>query len=107
MRFPQVNIGQRFIYKGKSFCKTGPLTASEEGSGVQRMIPKATEVTLLDAAGKPMKEIKQHYNRTEVVALCRRLKSDLIEQLVAMADEEGRLPLDQVSRLIEQQPLPE
>ena len=106
MRFPQVAIGQRFTYQGKCYTKTGPLTASEEGDGSQRMIPRAAEVTPVDAAGEPVKELKQRYKRSELEDLVKRLKSDLVEQLQEMAAEDGSLQLDQVVSLIEsQQPL--
>ncbi len=100
MRFPQVNIGQRFTYQGKPYTKTGPLTASEEGSGKQRMIPRAAEVTLLDTQGKPVKEIKQRYSRAEVSTLLQRFKADLMGRFEQMADADGKLRLDQVIEAI-------
>ncbi len=103
MRFPQVNVGQRFTYQGKPYTKTGPLTASEEGSGKQRMIPRAAEVTLLDTQGKPVKEFKQRYSRAEVRSLVQRLKTDLVARLEQIADADGGLKLDQVIELIRAQ----
>ncbi len=103
MRFPQVPIGQRFTYEGRQYTKNGPLTATEEGSGKQRMVPRSAEVTLLDTVGQPVKEIKQRYNRSEVSALIRRFKSDLVGRLQAMAAADGSLKLDQVIELIEAQ----
>ncbi|MEJ2455225.1 MAG: hypothetical protein P8103_13860 [Candidatus Thiodiazotropha sp.] len=103
MRFPQVNVGQRFTYQGKPYTKTGPLTASEEGSGKQRMIPRAAEVTLLDTQGKPVKEIKQRYSRAEVRSLVQHFKTDLVGRLEQIADDEGGLKLDQVIELIQAQ----
>lgn len=106
MRFPQVAVGQRFTYQGKCYTKTGPLTASEEGNGNQRMIPKAAEVTPVDAAGEPVKALKQRYKRSELEVLVKRFKADLVGQLQEMAAEDGSLQLDQVVGLIEsQQPL--
>jgi hypothetical protein len=101
MRFPQVPIGQRFSYQGQLYSKTGPLTASEEGSGAQRMIPRAAEVELIDTFGKPVQETKQRYNRSEVTALLKRCKADLIGALGEMAAGDGSLQLDQVVALIE------
>jgi hypothetical protein len=103
MRFPHVAIGQRFTYQGKAYTKTGPLTASEEGSGNQRMIPRAAEVTPLDAAGEPVREVKQRYTRAELETLIGRFKSDLVTQLGEMASEDGSLQLDQVVQLVESQ----
>lgn len=103
MRFPQVPIGQRFTYQDKHYTKTGPLTASEEGSGAQRMIPRSAEVALLDTAGQPVKEIKQRYSRSEVDGLMRRFKAELVDALRAMASGDGSLQLDRVIELIESQ----
>ncbi len=103
MRFPQVSIGQRFTFQDKRYTKTGPLTASEEGTGAQRMIPRATEVELIDTLGKPVKEIKQRYSRKEVTGLLLGFKADLVDSLKRMASEDGSLQLDQVLSLIETQ----
>ena len=103
MRFPQVAVGQRFNYQGKCYTKTGPLTASKEGDGNQRMIPRAAEVTPVDAAGEPVEELKQRYERSELETLLKRFKADLVAQLREMAAEDGSLQLDQVVGLIESQ----
>ena len=100
MRFPQVQIGQQFTYKDKRYTKTGPLTASEEGSGQQRMIPRAAEVTLLNAVGEPVKVIKQRYSRQEVLSALAAFKSSLAEQYRAAAVE-GGLSLEQALALLE------
>ncbi len=105
MRFPQVPIGQRFIFQGKQYTKNGPLTATEEGSGSQRMVPRSAEVTLIDSAGHPVQERKQRFNRSEVSSLIRRFKADLLGRLQEMAADDGTLQLDQVIALIESQQL--
>ena len=105
MRFPQVAVGQRFNYQGKCYTKTGPLTASEEGSGSQRMIPRAAEVTPVDAAGEPVAETKQRYRRAELDVLVNRFKSELVRRLKDAAAEDGSLQLEQVVALIESQDL--
>ncbi|MGD9164923.1 MAG: hypothetical protein PVF13_09215 [Chromatiales bacterium] len=103
MRFPQLAIGQLFTYQGKRYTKTGPLTASEEGSGAQRMIPRAAEVTLIDTAGKPVKEFKQRYSRSEVSELLQGFKAGLVGRLKTMAAEDGSLDLDRVIELVQTQ----
>lgn len=47
MRFSQVPVGQRFEFDGTVYTKVGPVTAREERSGRQRMIPRSGEVSLL------------------------------------------------------------
>ncbi|MEJ2693505.1 MAG: polysulfide reductase chain A [Candidatus Thiodiazotropha sp.] len=101
MRFPQVAIGQRFTFQGRQYTKTGPLTASEEHTGKQRLLARSAEVTLIDGAGQAVKEIKQRYNRAEMVRLLANFKAELVESLCEAAAEDGTLPLDQVVSLIE------
>jgi hypothetical protein len=104
MRFPQVAIGQRFIYRGKHYTKTGPLTASEEGGGGDRqLIPKAAHVTLIDGQGEPLQATKQRYSRAEMQQVMERFKSDLIGALREMEAALGGLPLERVIELIREQ----
>ena len=100
MRFPQVAVGQRFEFQGRRYTKNGPLTASEEDSGQQRMIPRAAEVALLDTDGKPVKEVKQRYSRAEVSGLLQRFREDLVARLEVMEDPDGTVRLEQVVELI-------
>lgn len=54
MRFPHLPIGQRFSFKGKTYTKTGPLTASEEETGKSQLIMKSAEVMPLELVEKPV-----------------------------------------------------
>ena len=101
MRFPQVPIGQRFTFQGRQYTKTGPLTASEEHTGKQRLLPRSAEVALVDAAGQAVKEIKRRYNRAEMVRLLTNFKAELVKSLREAAAEDGTLTLEQVVALIE------
>jgi hypothetical protein len=102
MRFPQVQIGQRFTYQGRQYTKSGPLTASEEGSGKQKMILRSAEVALLDVpAGEPAAALKQRYKRAEVEHVLMQFKRALAARVRAAADDDGSLRLDQMLQLIE------
>ena len=50
MKFPHLPLGQRFVYQDERYTKTGPLTASRERDGGQRMIPRSAAVLPGDAA---------------------------------------------------------
>jgi hypothetical protein len=106
MRFPQVQIGQRFSYQGKQYTKTGPLTASEEGTGQSRLIMKAAEVTLLDQSdtGRPQ-ALHRSYSRDEVESLLQAYRSRLGEALAWATEAEGVLDREAIMALIERQPL--
>lgn len=44
MRFYLVPIGQEFDYQGKTYLKSGPLTASCTSGGKDKLIPRSAEV---------------------------------------------------------------
>lgn len=103
MRFPQLKIGQRFEYQSKTYTKTGPLTASEEGTGASSMIRRSAKVTLVDGSGSVecVKQSKQNYSREEVVTLCREFKLNLCKRLENIASQQGELQIEQVLSNIE------
>jgi hypothetical protein len=103
MRFPQLKVGQQFEYQGKRYTKTGPLTASEEGTGANAMIRRSAEVSLIEA-GKfemPAEQIKQNFSRQEMLEIFQEYKSNLTSELRRMASEEGGLKLEPVLKLID------
>lgn len=46
MKFPQLPIGQRFLFQGEPYLKVGPLTARRERDGEDRLIPRSALVAL-------------------------------------------------------------
>lgn len=105
MRFPQLPVGQRFGYQGKTFTKTGPLTASEEGTGKSQLIKKSAEVTPLELQVSPP-EAKPQYSRQEVAELCARYRAGLTEAVVARAGTQTSLPVQDVLEIIAAKTLP-
>ncbi|MEW8028941.1 MAG: hypothetical protein AB2806_14575 [Candidatus Thiodiazotropha sp.] len=103
MRFPQLNIGQQFEYQGKRYTKTGPLTASVEGTGASAMIRRSAEVVLVDGevAVPSAAQLKQNYSRQEMLDLCRDYRLKLHHELKQMAVEEGGLELGTILRVID------
>lgn len=51
MKFPQLPLGQRFLFQGESYVKVGPLTARRERDGENRLIPRSAVVALSSAKG--------------------------------------------------------
>jgi hypothetical protein len=49
MKFSDLNIGQRFSYKGIELEKSGPLQATETTTGTPRSIMRAATVDLLNS----------------------------------------------------------
>ena len=50
MKFPQLQIGQRFAYQGKTYRKATPLLADLEDAEGQRLIPRSAMVEPLEPA---------------------------------------------------------
>lgn len=48
MKLQHLALGERFEFEGQVFAKTGPLTASPEAGGGQRLIPRHAELKPLD-----------------------------------------------------------
>jgi hypothetical protein len=96
MRFPQLKIGQQFEYQGKRFTKTGPLTASEEGTGANAMIRRSAEVVLVDnaMADVPIKQLKQNFSREDVAELCQAYRSKLINELQEKVDKDNVIHIE-------------
>jgi hypothetical protein len=49
MKFGKVQIGQRFRWQGRGYCKSGPLTANADEGGHQRLIPRSAVVEPIQA----------------------------------------------------------
>jgi len=49
MKFSDLEIGQKFFYKGMELKKSGPLQAMEYATGTEKMIMRAATIELMDA----------------------------------------------------------
>ncbi len=106
MKFPYLPIGQRFSYKEKTYTKTGPLTASEEGTGKSQLIMKSAEVTPLDLLEKPVEKQLRQFSANEVREMFANHHKQLRSALLEQTDQHGSLMLDQVLQLIDEQGMP-
>ena len=52
-KFPILAVGQRFVWRGQRFVKTGPLSACAEDGGRSQIIPRSAVVGLTDAESGP------------------------------------------------------
>ena len=70
MKFQLLQIGQRFEFEGKVYVKTGPVAASEEATGKQRMIPRYAVLKVFDAtAAEAPKARRSALEKDDVVLL--------------------------------------
>lgn len=44
MKFPQLPVGQRFVFQGEVYSKVGPVTARRERDGEQRLIARSAAI---------------------------------------------------------------
>jgi hypothetical protein len=106
VKFPQLAIGQRFSCKGKTYAKTGPLTAREETTGKSRLMMKSALVTPLDPAEAPAERRERHFSEREVRELFdlyrQRLRNSLTDNTARMDPSQ----LAQIQRWLDDQPLP-
>ena len=69
MKFQHLEIGQRFEFEDKIYSKTGPVSAVEEASGKQRMIPRYAVLKPLGETPKIAKHtVPDMLSRAEVLA---------------------------------------
>ena len=101
MRFTQLKTGQRFSFEGKRYAKTGPLTASEEESGENRMIRRSAEVTPLGGAEVSVEPVIRNYTHDDVMDLLRCCKMELRERLLKAGDESDVMVIRDVLSIVE------
>ena len=91
MKFPNLAIGQRFVFQCERYTKTGPMTASRDRDGTQRMILRSAAVVPVDAATAESPHAGSNTDRPWLVAL------DAYEQ--ELRNGLGRLGPDLAERL--------
>ncbi|MBL3590286.1 MAG: polysulfide reductase chain A [gamma proteobacterium endosymbiont of Lamellibrachia anaximandri] len=79
MKFPHLPIGQRFRFQDKLYTKTGPLTASEEGSGNSRLMMKSAEVEPLDLQVEKKPKGARSFSQQQVRGLFDQACRDLLQ----------------------------
>jgi len=94
MKFTELQIGQRFLYRGKAYRKATALMADPaEGEG-QRLIPRSAPVEPLDAAAPP-RELPGEIPLAQIDHAMNRLSAD-IRQVLA----DSGLDVDSVNALL-------
>ena len=94
MKFTQLQIGQRFLYQGKTYRKATPLMADPADGAGQRLIPRSAAVEPLDAAAPPT-ELPGEIPLTQIDRAMHRLSAD-INQVLA----DSGLDAQQVNALL-------
>ncbi|WP_058556829.1 hypothetical protein [Thiohalocapsa sp. ML1] len=75
MKFPQLPIGSRFTWQGERYCKSGPMTATVEGSGATRMVPRSAVIAPADATDAGSTEPRETSVEAALAALANRLEA--------------------------------
>lgn len=106
MKFPQLPMGQRFRFQGKHYTKTGPLTASDEETGNNRLMKKSAEILPLGLIEQQRTEEGTQFTRQEVLDMFSQYRSDLQDAVLAKATEQTSLSVSEIVRLIGRQAFP-
>ena len=53
MKFPQLPLGQRFVFQNDVYAKIGPMSARRERDGQQRLIPRSAVLAPPESLNKP------------------------------------------------------
>ena len=89
MKFQMLAMGDRFEFDGKTWVKTGPLTAMSE-AGEQRMIPRYAPLRPLDAPLATAREKRRVLDETAVMAAFATFYQDCAQRLASAATDETR-----------------
>jgi hypothetical protein len=81
MKFTQLQIGQRFLYQGKTYRKVTPLMADPVDGEGQRLIPRSAIVEPLDATPPPA-QLPEDIPLAQIDRAMHRLSAD-INQILA------------------------
>lgn len=90
MKFPQLPLGARFQYDGKSYVKTSPIAASGE-DGQTRMIPRYAQVLPLDAGHAAPPKVERRFAEAEVMRAFEAAVTECGGRLAAGADADSAL----------------
>jgi len=101
MRFPKLAIGQRFSFNGRTYSKTGPLTATDEATGKSQLIRKSAEVSPLDGSDEERPQVLQSISLEQREAVLAAYRSDLKQDIVKLAGQQTHLRVDELLKLID------
>ncbi|MES9854720.1 MAG: hypothetical protein ABW170_23160 [Candidatus Thiodiazotropha sp. L084R] len=107
MRFPHLKIGQGFIYQGKRYSKTGPMTASEEESGESCMIRRSAEVMTLENSEEVKPTLPNSFSQDQVVELLEAYKDELKASLQATMKEQVKVSPSDLLACVDRVPVNE
>jgi hypothetical protein len=89
MKFSQIEVGQRFQYQDKLFVKTGPVAATELGTGKARVIPRYAVLIPADLSKRqahPGDQVAKLISSDAVVDMFDRFYAECLEILADHPD---------------------
>lgn len=98
MKFNLVPIGEQFSYQGVVYTKAGPISASAELDGKNRMIPRSANVKLSNRieADEPIAEDEKFLSSADVIAAVKSYHYQCLECLAIVKDDIGQLRHDDI-----------
>jgi hypothetical protein len=101
MRFPYLKIGQGFIFQGKKYTKTGPMTATEEESGKNCMIRRSADVIPEESLADSGKAVIRSFTGDQAADLLQAYKTELKLQLQSVFDERKAIEINDILTLMD------
>lgn len=89
MRFYLVPVGQEFNYRGETYVKAGPLTASPKTGGKDKLIQRSAEVELVSNAtqSEAVTSEVQYLSKNEVINTFNTYHNHCLELLKEISTE--------------------
>ncbi len=91
MKFYLVPIGEQFSFQGQVYTKSGPLTASAERGGKNKMIPRSANVELFNSAEPALERVVKGklISVDDTIIAVNTCHLECLEYLVAIQSEVG------------------
>ena len=89
IKFPLLQIGQQFEYRGQHYTKVSPLIASNNDDGSRKMIPRSALVTV--AQGELPVTDREEKAPHPALAILERYHQMTVTELKSLCDDEVKL----------------
>lgn len=104
MRFYLIPVGKEFNYRGKTYIKAGPLTASPKTGGKDKLIQRSAEVELVGDAtqSEPVTSEVQYLSKNEVINTFNTYHNHYLELLKEISTESTEDLQDKLDKLYQE-----
>lgn len=94
MKFSQLSLGDRFIYKGAEYTKSGPLQATEKNTGNERTIMRAAPVEIPASPESEKKQQNENGAEKQIEVMLTTYHQACMKLITGPDDEEEKMQLE-------------